>query len=168
MDRPWFIRPVPTHSTPQGHSEIRDRFLRPAHARGRAGKGIRVRSVNEPRLNADLLEGIGKEVPRPAVEVGGRDDIVAGTGEGEDRIGGRRLGRRNRKRGNAAFDGRKALLKGVLRRIHNSGVNVAQLLESEQIGDVFGVPELIRRCLRDRHANRRAEPRCRDKVWICP
>ena len=78
-----------------------------------------------------------------AVEVVGRDDLVArlrDVRDGEEdrrRAGGERLGRR------AAFKGRESLGEDVVRRVHEAGVDVAQLLEPEEVGAMLGVAEVV-------------------------
>lgn len=45
----------------------------------------------------------------------------------------------------AALERRKALFEDVVRRIHETGVDVAELLEREEVRAVLGVVEVVRR-----------------------
>ena len=59
--------------------------------------------------------------------------------------------RAGRQRADAAFQVGQALLEHVGGRVHDAGVDVAQLLQGEQVGRVFGVAELVAGGLVDRH-----------------
>ena len=84
----------------------------------------------------ELREGASIEVVR-------RDDLVAGlrdVRDGEEdrrRAGGERLGRR------AALECREALGEDVVRRVHEAGVDVAQLAKAEEVGAVLRVAEVV-------------------------
>ena len=56
--------------------------------------------------------------------------------------------------GRAAFERGDALLEDVGRRVHDAGVDVAELLKPEEAGGVVGVVEDVRRGLVDRHGAR--------------
>ena len=56
--------------------------------------------------------------------------------------------------GDAAFERRHALLEDVGGRVHDAGVDVAELLQREQRRGVVGVFERERRGLVDRHGAR--------------
>jgi len=58
----------------------------------------------------------------------------------------------------AAFEAGEALLQHIGRRVHDARVDVAQFLQGEEVGGVFGVAELVARRLVDRHG---AAARCR-------
>ena len=58
------------------------------------------------------------------------------------------------KPGGPAFERRNALLEHVGRRVHDAGVDVAELLQRKQAGGVVGVVEHVRRGLVDRHGAR--------------
>ena len=51
---------------------------------------------------------------------------------------------------NRILERRDALLQHVGRRVHDAGVDVAELLESEKVRGVLGIPELVARRLVDR------------------
>ena len=114
---------------------------------------VRIDRVDEADFDALILHRVGEEIPRPAIEIGRADDIVAGTRDVLDRENRSRLPGRQRQSGDAAFQRRYALFQHVVRRVHDAGIDVAELLEREQVRCMLGVVELIRRCLIDRHGN---------------
>jgi len=88
-----------------------------------------------------------------AIELWGGDDIVAGTGEGLDRIVDRRAARRHREGGNTAFERGDALLQHVVGGVHDACVDVAGHVQVEQVGAVLGVVEFEGDVLVDRHGH---------------
>ena len=68
-----------------------------------------------------------------------------------DREGRGRLAARERQRRDPAFERGDALLQDVGGRIHDAGIDVAELLERKQVGGVLGALELIGSGLIDRH-----------------
>jgi anti-sigma factor RsiW len=71
-----------------------------------------------------------------------------------DREERRGLSRGERQRGHAAFQRGDAFFQNRLGRIHNAGVDIAELLEREQVARVLGGIELVGRRLIDRHRHR--------------
>ena len=94
---------------------------------GGAGERLGIGGIDEARLDALVLQRVLEQVPGAAVEVGGTDDVVAGARQVLHREGARRLARRQRQRRHPAFHRRDALLQHVVRRVHDAGVDVAQL-----------------------------------------
>jgi hypothetical protein len=140
------------------------------HVQGRVADGL---DVEEPRLGADgLLEALGipdvgegrpyAEVGKDgvehrvgaAVEVRGRDDLVAGAGDGDDRVedGGRARGHGDR--GGPALELGDAGLEDLVGRVAEAGVDVAEFLEGEEVGRVPGVLEGEGARAVDRHGAR--------------
>jgi len=111
-------------------------------------------AVDERDLDAELGQGVVEEVVGAAVELGDRDDVVAGAGDVEDGRRDRRLTRRMGEGARAAFERREALLEDVRRRVHDAGVDVAEFLQAEEIGRVFRIPELVAGGLVDRDGAR--------------
>jgi hypothetical protein len=101
-----------------------------------------------------LRQGVGEQVVGAAVEGGGRNDVVAGFGDGLDGVGDRRLTGGQRQAGDAAFHLGDALFQHVLGRIHDPRVDVAGDLEVEQIGAVLGAVEGVGRRLVDGNGDR--------------
>jgi hypothetical protein len=97
-----------------------------------------------------LRQGVVEEVVGAAVEARGRDDLVAGGGQVEDRRGLRGLPGGVSERPDAAFEGGDPLLQDVGRRVHDPRVDVAELLQSEEVGGVVRVVEDVGGCLVDR------------------
>jgi hypothetical protein len=71
-------------------------------------EGGRVAVVGKAHLDAELGQGVGEQVVGAAVQRGGRDDVVAGFGDGLDRVGDGRHPGGHRQPGDAAFHGRHA------------------------------------------------------------
>jgi hypothetical protein len=117
-------------------------------------EGLRVAVVGEAHLDAVLRQGVGEQVVGAAVERAGRDDVVAGLGDGLDGVGDGRLARGQRQSGDAAFHGGDALLQHVLGRVHDAGVDVARHLEVEQVGAMLGAVEGVGGGLVDGHRHR--------------
>ena len=108
------------------------------------------RRIDEADLDPLILQRIGEEVPGAAIEIGRGDDIVADPreilhGEGRGRLTGRDAERRG-----AAFERGEALFENVGGGIAQPRVNIAQFLQREEIGGVFGVAELVAGGLVDR------------------
>ena len=107
-------------------------------------RGRRIR-VDEREFDAELLEGDGEEVERAAVDLGGRDDMVAGIAEIEDgERRGRLAGARENSR-DAAFEGRDLLRDRVVRRVREASVEISWRLEVEEVGHVLRRVVLERR-----------------------
>ena len=93
---------------------------------------------------------------RAAVQVAGRDDVVSGLGEIDDRVedtAGAR-GHAQPAELRAPFEQGNPLLQHVGRRVHQPGVDVPQLLQGEQIRRVLGVLEDVGARAVNRHAAR--------------
>ena len=89
-----------------------------------------------------------------AVEAGRRDNLIARSSNIQQGEGFRRLTGSHGQRTHAAFQSRDTPLKSVLRRVHDARVNIAELLEREEIGGMFGAIEDERGRLIDRHRAR--------------
>ena len=117
-----------------------------------------VRVVDEGDLDAELGHRVVEQVVRAAVERRRGDDVVTGFAQRHQR---QRLGGLTRGDGERAGQpdrGDAATLECVdtgferrLRRVHDAGVDVADLGQPEQVRRVLGVAELVRRRLVDRH-----------------
>lgn len=79
----------------------------------RLGKVFRIVSLDEPKLDSEPLEKHFELVVRPAIQVGSRQNVVAGFGNGRNR---QKLGRLATARGyssNASFQRGETFLKDV-------------------------------------------------------
>ena len=124
---------------------------------GRHGRPPRVQVVgvlDEADLDAQLRQRVVEQVVRAAVQPRAGDDVVTGVGEVEDRecLGG--LARGKEQRRDPAFECGDALLDDVLGRVHDPGVDVAGLGETEKRRGVLGAVERVRRGLVDRQSPR--------------
>jgi len=108
-----------------------------------AADRVRVRRLDEPRLDAESREGDLEEVVGPSVEAGGAHQLVAGAEEGEERERLRGLARGHGEPGDAALERRDALLEHVVGGVHDPRVDVPELLEGEEPGGVVGVAEAV-------------------------
>ena len=81
---------------------------------------------------------------RAAIQIVGRDDLVPGRGDVDDGVvHGGCAGREHQARGGALERG-DTFLEHVVCRVHQAGVDVAQLLQTEEIGSVLGALEDVR------------------------
>ena len=107
--------------------------------------------IGKTHGDAELREGVRKQVVGAAVQSGGRDDVVAGLGNGLNRVADGRHARGHGQRGNAAFQLGHALFEHRVGRVHDAGVDVARDFEVEQVSAVLSVikrigDRLINRC----------------------
>jgi hypothetical protein len=96
----------------------------------------RLHAVREPRLDADVLEGVLELVVGAAVEVRGGDKVVAHRGDVVDREELGRMTGRGREGRDAAFERGDALFEHIVGRIHDPRVDVTEFLQREQAGAV--------------------------------
>ena len=110
---------------------------------GRA-KVLGVLGVHKLHGDAEGGEDIVKLRVGTAVKLAGRDDVVTSLSEGDDGVEDRGGPGRDGDRGErvAALELRHARLQNVRGGVVDARVNVAKLLESEQVGRVLGVLEL--------------------------
>ena len=111
---------------------------------------LRVGGVDEGDVDADAREGVVELVVGAAVQAAAADDVVARAAQGEDRQGLGGMAGTDGQRADAAFQVGDALLEHVGGGVHDAGVDVAQLLQGEQVGGVFGALELVAGGLVDR------------------
>ena len=117
------------------------------------GETGRVAVIGKAHVDAVLRQGVGKQVVGAAVERRGRDDVVAGLGDGEDGVGDCGHAGGQCQRADAALDRRDALLEHILGWVHDPGVDVARDLEVEEVGTVLGVVEGVRGRLVNRYGD---------------
>lgn len=97
---------------------------------------------------------MGKQIPRAAIQISRAHDVVARAGkvlEGKSRS---RLPRGERQPCRTAFERGDTLFQHVIGRVHDPGVDVAQLFQREKIARVFGIAKLKGRRLVDRDRDR--------------
>ena len=108
----------------------------------------------EAGLDAEARQGVGQQVVGAAIQLGHRDDVVTGFGDGLDRIGDGRHAGGHGQRADATFQRRHALFEHGVGRVHDARVDVAGDLQVEQVGTVLGVVEGKGAGLVDRHGHR--------------
>ena len=85
----------------------------------------------------EAREGIVKLVVGAAVEPAAADDVIARLADGQDGQRLRGVAAAGGQRADAAFQAGQALLQHVGGRVHDPRVDVAELLQGEQIGGVL-------------------------------
>jgi hypothetical protein len=106
-----------------------------------ASEIFRIVAIDELDVDSQPRQGDLELVVGAAVEVAGGDDVVAGLGNRGQRQKLRRLPGTRGDRRHAAFEGREALFEDVGGRIHDAGVDIAELLQREQAGAMLGIVE---------------------------
>lgn len=79
-----------------------------------------------------------EQVVGSAIKEAGRDNVLSGLRDVEDREGDRRLTGGNGQSARSAIQFRQPLLKHIRGRVHNPGIDVPELFEREQVRRVFG------------------------------
>ena len=120
---------------------------------GRA-EALRVGRVGETHIDALLAQRVVEEVPGPAIEICGTHHIVAGDCKILDRNGTGGLAGGEGESSHSAFKGRDPLLEHIRGWIHDPRVDVAELLQREQILGVLRAVELVGGGLVDRNRHR--------------
>ena len=110
---------------------------------------LRVTRIDEGGLNPHFGQRVMEEVIGAAIEAGGRDDLVAGAGDIQNRQSLRRLAGGGDQGRHSTLEGGDALLQHVPGGIHNARIDIAEFLQCKQIGSVRGVLEDKRRGLID-------------------
>ncbi|MCY1425350.1 hypothetical protein D9M71_411370 [compost metagenome] len=108
----------------------------------------------EAGVDSHAWQGVRQQVVGAAVQLGHRDDIVAGFGDGLDGVGDSRHTRGDGQRANPAFQGGHALLEHVVGGVHDARIDVAGNLQVKQVGAVLGVVEGEGGGLVDRYGHR--------------
>lgn len=108
------------------------------------GNILRLVTLDELGSDSHAREHNLKLVVGAAVQVAGGDDVVSGVGEGRDghELGSLAGGGSNG--GNTTFQGGNTLLEDIDCGVHNSAVEVAELLEAEEPRAVGRVIEDVR------------------------
>ena len=110
--------------------------------------------LDEIHLDPELgKDGVEHRV-RSAVEVAGGDDLVPHLGEGDDGVVNSRGTRSESNRRRAALQQGDPLLQHVLRGVHDPRVDVAQLLQGEEVRRPLGAREHVRARPINRHPAR--------------
>ena len=111
--------------------------------------------IEEPHLDAQLLQGLGEERPGASVQAGGGNEVLPGVRDGEDRGDDGRLARGEGQPADAAIERGEPLLQHVVGGVHQARVDVAELAQPEKIRRRIGVFENVARCRVNRDRPRR-------------
>ncbi|MNT50173.1 hypothetical protein D3C72_1870780 [compost metagenome] len=126
-----------------------------------AFKARRIARIRPADLPVEGLEGMAELVDRAAVKPVGGNEVVA---RAHDRVEDEKLGRMpggNRQRRSTAFERCEALFQHRLRRVHDAGVDVAELLQAEECRGMVGIVEDEAGRLVDRR-----RPGARRRIWL--
>src|SRR5262249_9722139 len=110
---------------------------------GGAAKIFWIGRVDEAHLDALIGECVREQIPGSSIEVGRTDDVVTDAGDVLNRESGSRLTGGQCQGSNTGFQRGEAFLEHVVGRVHDTRVDVAELLEREQILRMLSVAELI-------------------------
>ncbi|EAU68636.1 hypothetical protein STIAU_5996 [Stigmatella aurantiaca DW4/3-1] len=111
-------------------------------ANGRAD-GARLVRVHEARVDAKARQRHLEEVVRAPVEAGGRDELISRLEDVHQRERLGRLARGDRQGPHAPFQGRDALLEDIRRGVGDARVDVAGLLQREEVRGMLRVAEAV-------------------------
>jgi len=128
------------------------RVQRLGPGRDRRANPLEVVGIDELHRDSQPRQRVVEEIVRSAVERCRRDNLVARARKRGDR---QRLGRLPggcRQAGHAALQRRNPLLEDIGRRIHDAGVDVAELLQSKEAARVRAIVEDVAGRLVDRHS----------------
>mmetsp|Transcript_37790 Transcript_37790/g.90402 ORF Transcript_37790/g.90402 Transcript_37790/m.90402 type:complete len:238 (+) Transcript_37790:732-1445(+) len=125
---------------------------------GRVGKVLWIFGIDELDLDAHLDQYIVEHGVRPTIQSSRADDIITLLGKVDDRIEDRSRSRRHSesRQGVSSLKLSITRFQNVASRVHKSTVDVAELLQLEQVGRVLGVLEYEGRSAVDWNAARRA------------
>ena len=134
----------------------------------RPAEGLGIGRIGEAHGDAHGGQRVGEQVPGAAVEIGRAHDVVARPAQVLDRQHRRRLPGADGQCRHAALERGDPLLQHIAGRVHDARIDVAEVLEREQVGRVLRAAELDRtssdrsarprRRLRHRCAGRHAAP----------
>jgi hypothetical protein len=104
---------------------------------------VRGRRVGKPGLDPEILEGVGEQRVRPAVQGFRRHEVLPRARDVQHRQRDRRGTRRDAQRAHAAIQRGHTFFEHVGGRVHDARVDVSEFLEPEQTGRVRRVFEHV-------------------------
>ena len=110
--------------------------------------------IGKTDFNAILRERMGKQVICATVKRTRRDDIIADFRNGLNGIRHSRHTGCQSQPSDTPFQSRNPFFQHVVRRIHDTGINIARHFQIEQVCAVLRAVESISHCLVNRHRNR--------------
>ena len=105
---------------------------------------LRLRRVYKGHVQPLIPQGVGKQVVGAAVEVGGRDNVITGTGNILNGVGDGSCTGGGSKGSGTAFQSSNPLLKGRRGGIHQAGIDISALGKAETSCSLGGVLKNIR------------------------
>ena len=107
--------------------------------------------IHESGLNAEIRERVFKQVVGPAVYGGGADNVLTGMDQGLHGVG-HGSGTAGRGQGShPAFQGGDPFFKDIFRRVGQTAVYIARILQGKTVSGMLAVPEYVRRGLVNGH-----------------
>ena len=103
----------------------------------------RISRIGKGHVQPLILQGVGEQVVSAAVQIGRGNDMIAGHRNVLHRIGDRRRPRGRHQRRRAALQRGQPLFQHVGGGVHQTGVDVAALSQTEATGCLGGVLEHI-------------------------
>ena len=101
------------------------------------------RWIDKRRLNAEIREGVRKEIVGTAIDRRLSDDVLPRMNESLQRCRHGRCARGKGERRDAALKRRHALFEHILRRVHEPAVDVARILQAETIRRMLRIAEHV-------------------------
>ena len=98
---------------------------------------FRIAAINKANGDTKFRQRIVEEIICAAIETGRRYDLVAQSGNIQNRQCFRRLSGCRGQRTNASFKSRYTALKSVLGRVHNACIDVTKLFQGKEICCMF-------------------------------
>ena len=93
--------------------------------------------------DAELRQGIGEELIGTAVQCRGRNDLIPGTGNVQNRIGDSSCPGSNGESRRAAFQSGQSLFEYILGRIRQATIDITGILQGEAVFCLLRVLEYI-------------------------
>ncbi len=112
---------------------------------------LRLARVEESDLDPQLCKGLREKSPSPAVEAGGRDEVLSGVDDREQRGRNGRLAAGEDQPCRTAVERRKTLLEHVGRGIHQPRIDIAKLAQAEEVRRMLRVMKHVTGRGVDRH-----------------
>lgn len=126
----------------------------PWYCSGRLWKILNVPCIHKSGFYASVRQRIGKEIVRPAIYGGRRNDVVPGPGDVLDGIRDSGSPGGDGQRGRPSFQGGDAFFKNICGRVHQAVINIARLRQGKTACRLFRVFEDIRSGGVNRHGAR--------------
>ncbi len=106
-------------------------------------EALRLQGIGKPDLDAELGQNVIEHRIGAPVKVHRRYNLITLAADVDHRVKYCRGAGSQGQAGSPAFQSRHALLEDILGRIHQTGINIAQLLQSKEVGRMLGISEYV-------------------------